>query len=157
VARIGIAHQCRGLGVDRDGRSAGGAVDRRHQARVAEARILRLDALDVRDRRVGGEARARRVAAPSTSSCVDAIALNVNRWRRIAAPSLRLERLADAALDPARRERQDVGAPVAAQAPLALLPVEVDRRSALQPSAKVFAILIDGVNAPNAASRVSVA
>src|SRR5204863_8776818 len=67
-------------------------------------------------------------SAPSTSSCVEAIAGNVNGWRRIAPPSLRqrLERLADAALDPARRERQDVGAPVAAQAPLALLPVEVD-------------------------------
>ena len=50
----------------------------RHEARVAVARVLRLDALDVGDRRVGGaRARASSSSAPSDElACVDAIARN---------------------------------------------------------------------------------
>ena len=53
VALVGVAQQRRGLGVDRHRRAACGGVDARRDAVVAVARILRLDAAHVRDRRLG--------------------------------------------------------------------------------------------------------
>ncbi len=156
---IGIRKQRRGLGVDRDRRAAGGAIDPRRIAVVAVARVL------------GFDAATSAIAAAATSRATrlgrrEQLQLVVRRHRaehraderhrHARSARRRSERFGDAGARSTAPKRERARRTATAKAPARFAAGSsrrARRRSSHRPSA--FATSTADVNAPNADSRVS--